>query len=69
VPVGQTALLTVGRARETVQIVDGRFVARTMMWATVNLDHREFDGADGAVLLEAFARACSITLNDPLAQR
>ena len=69
VPVGQTALLTVGRARETVQIVDGRFAARTMMWATVNLDHREFDGADGAVLLEAFARACSITLNDPLAQR
>ena len=69
VPVGQTALLTVGRARETVHIVDGRFVARTMMWATVNLDHREFDGADGAVLLEAFARACSITLNDPLAQR
>lgn len=69
VPVGQTALLTVGRARETVQIVDGKFAARTMMWATVNLDHREFDGADGAVLLEAFARACSITLNDPLAQR
>lgn len=68
VPVGQSALLTVGRARETVQIVDGRFAARTMMWATVNLDHREFDGADGAVLLEAFARACSITLNDPLAR-
>lgn len=65
IPMGQHALFTIGRARNVAQLVDGTLSNRRMMWVTANLDHRELDGADGAHLLEAFAVACSITLNDP----
>ncbi|MEJ7774233.1 MAG: 2-oxo acid dehydrogenase subunit E2 [Nocardioidaceae bacterium] len=55
VPVGQSLLLTVGAIHETVISEDGQFVARPSFWATLNLDHRRYDGADGARLLDAFA--------------
>lgn len=69
VPVGQLGLFTIGRARNTVQLINGRVVNRQMMWVTANLDHRAFDGADAAELLGAFATACTITLTDPSTPR
>jgi pyruvate/2-oxoglutarate dehydrogenase complex dihydrolipoamide acyltransferase (E2) component len=61
VPVGQGMLLTVGAIHDTVASEDGQFVVRPSFWATLNLDHRQYDGADGARLLEAFASVASDT--------
>lgn len=58
IPLGQTALVTVGRVRRGV-LVDGDGIRlRELMWVTVNLDHRTLDGADGGRLLELFVAAC-----------
>ncbi len=58
VAVGQTSLLTVGRARQRVVADENRAMSvRTMFDATLNADHRTVDGADAARLLVAFATA------------
>lgn len=54
---GQTSLLTVGRARPRVVVEDGSPAVRTTFYATLNVDHRTYDGADAARLLAAFADA------------
>lgn len=54
---GQTSLLTVGRARPRVVVEDGSPAVRTTFFATLNVDHRTYDGADAARLLAAFADA------------
>jgi pyruvate dehydrogenase E2 component (dihydrolipoamide acetyltransferase) len=69
IPHNQLALLTIGRARETVQLAAGVPIARTSLWVTANLDHRYLDGVDGAQLLEDFAAACALTLGDPSRDR
>ncbi|MHB8958463.1 MAG: dihydrolipoamide acetyltransferase family protein [Candidatus Limnocylindrales bacterium] len=51
----QTSLLTVGRARPRVIVEDGSPVVRTTFFATLNVDHRIYDGADAARLLAAFS--------------
>jgi pyruvate dehydrogenase E2 component (dihydrolipoamide acetyltransferase) len=55
VPVGQGMLLTVGAIHDAAGSDNGQLVVRPSFWATLNLDHRQYDGADGARLLEAFA--------------
>ncbi|MGN8552222.1 UNVERIFIED_CONTAM: 2-oxo acid dehydrogenase subunit E2 [Microbacterium sp. SLM126] len=65
IPNNQLALITIGEARETFQLVAGQPVARTRVWVTANLDHRYLDGIDGARLLEGFAAASTLTLAAP----
>ncbi|MFL5961407.1 MAG: 2-oxo acid dehydrogenase subunit E2 [Gaiellaceae bacterium] len=58
IAVGQTSLLTVGRAIPRAVVVDGAAVEiRTTFHATLNADHRTIDGAGAADLLDAFAAA------------
>jgi pyruvate dehydrogenase E2 component (dihydrolipoamide acetyltransferase) len=58
VALGQTSLLTVGRARARVVADEsGTISVRTMFDATLNADHRTVDGAEAARLLVAFATA------------
>jgi pyruvate dehydrogenase E2 component (dihydrolipoamide acetyltransferase) len=55
IALGQTSLLTVGRAvRRPVVGTDGTLTARTTFHATLNADHRAIDGAGAARLLVAF---------------
>ena len=58
IALGQTSLMTVGRAVPRV-IADGerRLSVRTTFHATLNVDHRSVDGAEAARLLVAFAEA------------
>jgi pyruvate dehydrogenase E2 component (dihydrolipoamide acetyltransferase) len=57
VPVGQKALLTVGRVADRA-VVEGRGIAiRAQFSATLTADHRELDGADSARLLGYFVDA------------
>jgi len=57
IALGQTSLLTIGRiARRVVPVADGVAI-RATFHATLNVDHRAFDGADAARLLVAFANA------------
>jgi pyruvate dehydrogenase E2 component (dihydrolipoamide acetyltransferase) len=55
IPYGSTSLVTVGRAAERPVVIDGALTVATTMWATVNLDHRVYDGAHGARLLDRLA--------------
>jgi pyruvate dehydrogenase E2 component (dihydrolipoamide acetyltransferase) len=62
VALGQTTLLTVGRAQPRVVADDRRAISvRLMFDATVNSDHRALDGADAARLLSSFAAAVERT--------
>jgi pyruvate dehydrogenase E2 component (dihydrolipoamide acetyltransferase) len=62
VALGQTTLLTVGRARPRVVADDRRAISvRLTFDATVNSDHRALDGADAARLLSSFAAAVERT--------
>ena len=58
IALGQTSLLTVGRAVPRV-VADGdrTLSVRTTFHATLNVDHRSVDGAEAARLLVAFAEA------------
>ena len=55
IAVGQTSLVTVGRIKRMPCVVGDEIVAREMLTATVNADHRVLDGADAAGILVAFA--------------
>jgi pyruvate dehydrogenase E2 component (dihydrolipoamide acetyltransferase) len=58
IALGQTSLLTVGRALPRVVADDRRAISVvTTFSATLNADHRTVDGADAARLLVAFASA------------
>ena len=61
VPLGQGMLLTVGAIHNTLARDGDQVVDLPSFWATLNLDHREYDGADGARLLEAFASVVADT--------
>jgi pyruvate dehydrogenase E2 component (dihydrolipoamide acetyltransferase) len=65
IALGQTSLLTVGRAvRRPVVDTDGTLTARTTFHATLNADHRALDGADAARLLVAFTGAAETITPD-----
>lgn len=57
IPLGQASLLTLGRASPRVFAEEGRVAVRTTFEATLNVDHRVFDGVDAARLLSYFASA------------
>ena len=58
IALGQTSLLTVGRAIPRVTAdADHALSVRTTFHATLNADHRTIDGAGAARLLVAFAEA------------
>jgi pyruvate dehydrogenase E2 component (dihydrolipoamide acetyltransferase) len=55
---GQTTLLTVGSIAPRPFVDDQRqLVVKDTLYATLMVDHRALDGADGAALLERFASA------------
>ncbi len=56
VPAGRRLLLTTGRIAARPVAVDGRLAVRTTLIATLNVDHRYFDGDRAADVLDAFAR-------------
>jgi pyruvate dehydrogenase E2 component (dihydrolipoamide acetyltransferase) len=58
IAMGQPLLLTVGRIALRPVVVDGNVMARFSLFATMNVDHRRFDGEHAAELLAAFAAAC-----------
>jgi pyruvate dehydrogenase E2 component (dihydrolipoamide acetyltransferase) len=58
IALGQTSLLTVGRAAPRATVDDARNLKiRTSFMATLNADHRTIDGSEAAQLLAAFAAA------------
>ena len=58
IALGQTSLLTVGRAVPRVSPTPtARWRVRTTFHATLNADHRTIDGAEAARLLVAFTEA------------
>ena len=56
VPTGRRLLLTTGRIAGRPVAVDGRLAVRTTLIATLNVDHRYFDGDRAADVLDAFDR-------------
>lgn len=54
VPLGQKALLAIGRIAERPAVEGRGIVVRPQFSATLTADHRELDGADSARLLGAF---------------
>jgi pyruvate dehydrogenase E2 component (dihydrolipoamide acetyltransferase) len=60
IAVGQTSLLTVGRAAPRVVAESSQTLAiRTTLFATLNADHRAMDGAQAAQLLGAFSEGAA----------
>ncbi len=56
IPLRQSGLLTVGRAKQRPVVADGMLAAVVTMFATLNIDHRVFDGAHAGAILDAFGR-------------
>ena len=54
IPLGQRLLLTVGRVAARPVVVEGRLAVRTTLIATLNVDHRSFDGDQAAGVLATF---------------
>lgn len=56
IPLRQSGLLTLGRAKQRPVVTGGVLAVSTTIFATLNLDHREFDGAHAGRILDAFGR-------------
>lgn len=52
IPLGQPLLLTIGSIRQRPVVVDGELRAAPTLMATLNLDHRVYDGIHAAAMLE-----------------
>jgi pyruvate dehydrogenase E2 component (dihydrolipoyllysine-residue acetyltransferase) len=57
IPAGQKLLLTTGAIADRPVVVDGRVTVRPSFAATLNVDHRHFDGDNAARILAAFQSA------------
>lgn len=57
IALGQLSLLTVGRVAARPVVVDAGLAVRDAFVATLNVDHRSFDGDDAALLLISFVDA------------
>ena len=53
----QTGILAVGSIMPRPVVEDGEIVVRNTMWASLTMDHRSVDGADGARFLAQLAKA------------
>jgi pyruvate dehydrogenase E2 component (dihydrolipoamide acetyltransferase) len=56
IPYGQTSILSVGRAAARPVVRDGALAVGHTMYASLNVDHRSFDGLHAGLLLDRFAR-------------
>jgi pyruvate dehydrogenase E2 component (dihydrolipoamide acetyltransferase) len=56
IPYGQTSMLTVGRAAPRPVVEDGQLAVATTMQATLNVDHRDWDGRHAGEALDRLAR-------------
>lgn len=56
IPLQQSGLLTVGRAKQRPVVAEGMLAAVVTMFATLNIDHRVYDGAHAGAILDAFSR-------------
>jgi pyruvate dehydrogenase E2 component (dihydrolipoamide acetyltransferase) len=63
IPLGQKLLLTTGAVADRPVAVDGRVTVQPSFSATLNVDHRHFDGDGAARILESFQSA----LNESIA--
>ena len=63
IPLGQKLLLTTGAVVDRPVAVDGRVTVQPSFSATLNVDHRHFDGDGAARILESFQSA----LNESIA--
>ena len=52
----QAAVLAIGSIKETPEVADGTITSAKIMKATVSIDHRVIDGADGAKFLQETKR-------------
>ena len=57
IPAGQKLLLTTGTIADRPVVVDGLVIVRPSFAATLNVDHRHFDGDSAARILAAFQSA------------
>jgi pyruvate dehydrogenase E2 component (dihydrolipoamide acetyltransferase) len=57
IPAGQNLLLTTGTIADRPVVVDGLVTVRPSFAATLNVDHRQFDGDNAARILAAFQSA------------
>jgi len=57
IPAGQKLLLTTGTIADRPVVVDGLVTVRPSFAATLNVDHRHFDGDNAARILAAFQSA------------
>jgi pyruvate dehydrogenase E2 component (dihydrolipoamide acetyltransferase) len=57
IPAGQKLLLTTGTIADRPVAVDGLVTVRPSFAATLNVDHRHFDGDNAAMILAAFQSA------------
>jgi pyruvate dehydrogenase E2 component (dihydrolipoamide acetyltransferase) len=57
IPAGQKLLLTTGTIADRPVVVDGLVTVRPSFAATLNVDHRHFDGDNAAMILAAFQSA------------
>ena len=64
IPVGQAAILAVGRIADRVVPVNGQPGIRPMMTVTLSCDHRVVDGARAAEFLDDFTTALSRQADD-----
>ena len=57
IPAGQKLLLTTGTIADRPVAVDGQVMVRPSFTATLNVDHRQFDGDHAARILADFQAA------------
>lgn len=72
IPLGQSILLTTGAITPLIAAADGKIITYDVLDATLNLDHRHFDGAHGAELLARLADVLSSTdrlTHEPIQQQ
>ena len=56
IPVGQVAILGIGRIQEKPAVVDGKILPRHLLPVTISIDHRALDGADAGRLTDVLRR-------------
>ncbi len=61
IPYGTTTILSVGRAKDGVQVVDGEIRVAPLFPLAVSFDHRVIDGASGSRFLAAVTAAIQAT--------